>query len=178
MKKDLLKIIDNLSGKVFTLGIVDKDLVSALQKNRNITEYLMLNINEDVEYEKSEKTKEVKNLNISKIKKKNKKKNIDYSICEISDSKEHLGTLINDTIYFTKNIIYYYGKQDEIDLDMLIKKYRRYKVIIENNKYSDGSFILKIDVKNAKTNKFKGFLYKIVDIFELLFECLTNFLVS
>ena len=178
MKNDLLQIIDNLSGKVFTLGIVDKDLVSSLQKNKKITEYLMLNINDDVEYEKSEKTKEVKNLNISKIKKKNKKKKIDYSICEISDCKDHLGTLINDTIYFTKNKIYFYGKQEEFNLDILIKKYRRYKVVIENNKYSDGYFILEIDVKNAKTNKFKGFLYKIVDIFELLFECLTNFLIS
>ena len=178
MKKSLLEIINNLSGNIFTLGIVDKELISSIQNNKKITNYMMLNINQEVDYEMKEDTKKVEKFNISKIKKKNKKKSIDYTICEISDCKEHLFTLINDTIYFNKTKIYYYGSQSEINLDYLVKKYQRYKVHINITKYSDETFILEIDTTKAKTNRFKGFIYKVIDLFELIFESLTNFLVS
>ena len=90
----------------------------------------MLNINKKIEYDESINYKPVKNVKIKKIKKKNKRKKIDFTLCEISDCKAHFKTFINDTIYFTKKKVYYYGKTDEYDLDDLIKKYRRYNVII------------------------------------------------
>lgn len=178
MKNELLKIINDLNGNIFTLGIVDKDLISAIQNNSKISHFLMLNINQHIEYEKSDNYKPTKNIKIKKIKKKNKKKRIDYSICEISDCKAHFRTFINDTIYFNKNKIFYYGKVNEYDLDDLIKKYRRYNVVIHITKFFSDEFILEIDTAKAKTNKFKELFYRIVDFFGMLFDFLTDFLLS
>ena len=178
MKNALKKIIKDLSGNVFTLGIVDNDLIEAVQNNKNIEQFMMLNINQKIEYKDSPNYKPTKNIKISKIKKKNKKKKIDYSICEISDCKDHFITFINDTIYFNKKIIYYYGDESEFDLNLLIKKYHRYKVKVNLTKFKDGKFILEIDTTKAKTNKIKGLFYKIIDLFWLIVDCLTNFLLS
>ena len=178
MKQSLLKIIKSLQGNVFTLGIVDEDLISAVQNNNNIDHFLMLNINQTIEYSKSTKYKPTKKIKIKKIRKTNKKKKIDYSICEISDCKEHFRTFINDTIYFNKKKIYYYGKIFEYDLDDLIKKYRRYIVEIKITKYKNDDFILEIDTSKAKTNKLKGTFYRIIDFFTMVFDCFADFLLS
>ena len=178
MKQELLKIIKDIRGNVFTLGIVDNDLIKAIQNNSQIEHYLMLNINQVIEYEKSDNYKPTKKIKIKKIKKKNKKKKIDYTICEISDCKEHFRTFINDTIYFTKKKIFYYGNINEFDLDVLIKKYRRYNVTISILKYPNAEFILEIDAAKSKTNKIKGLFYRFVDFFIMLFDFLTDFLLS
>lgn len=178
MKQELLKIIKDIKGSVFTLGIVDKDLISAIQNNPQIEHFLMLNINQTVEYEKSDNYKPTKKIKIQKIKKKNKKKKIDYTICEISDCKDHFRTFINDTIYFNKNRIFYYGNIDEYDLDDLIKKYRRYNVIINITKFENGEFILEIDTTKAKTNKLKALIYRFIDFFIMLFDFFAEFLLS
>lgn len=177
MKEELLKIINSFYGNIFTLGITDKDLINTIQKNNNIYYFFMLNINEKVEYENSDNCKQVKNVKIKKIGKKNKKKKIDFTLCEISDCKSHLKTFINDTIYFTKNKIYYYGKTNEYDLEDLIKKYRRYNVIVTITKFSD-EFILAIDTTRAKTNKVKAFFYRCIDSISDFFDFLTDFLLS
>ena len=177
MKNELLKIIKLFSGNVFTLGITDKDIIDSIQSNPNIDHFLMLNINKKIEYDESINYKPVKNVKIKKIKKKNKRKKIDFTLCEISDCKAHFKTFINDTIYFTKKKVYYYGKTDEYDLDDLIKKYRRYNVIITITKYSD-EFILEIDTSCAKTNKIKAFFYRIIDSISSFFDFLTDFLLS
>lgn len=177
MKNELLKIIKSFYGNIFTLGITDKDIITNVQNNPNINHFFMLNINQKVEYDESVNYKPVKNVKIKKIKKKNKRKKIDFTLCEISDCKAHFKTFINDTIYFTKNKIYYYGKTDEYDLDDLIKKYRRYNVIITITKYSD-EFILEIDTSCAKTNKIKSFFYRIIDSISSFFDFLTDFLLS
>ncbi len=178
MKQELLKIIQDFNGNVFTLGIIDKELIHAIQKNTKIAHFLMLNINQTVEYERSDNYKPTKRIKIKKIRKKNKKKNIDYTLCEISDCKNHFQTFINDTIYFNKNKIFYYGKTSEYDLDVLIKKYRRYNVTINLIKYPNDDFILEIDTTKAKTNKFKNLFYRFIDFFIMLFDYLTEFLIS
>lgn len=178
MKQELLKIIKDFNGNVFTLGIIDKELISAIQNNTQIMHFLMLNINQTVEYERSDNYKPTKRIKIKKIRKKNKKKRIDYTLCEISDCKDHFRTFINDTIYFNKNKIFYYGKTSEYDLDVLIKKYRRYNVTINLIKYPNDEFILEIDTTKAKTNKFKNLFYRFIDFFIMLFDYLTEFLIS
>lgn len=178
MKSELIKIIKGFSGNIFTLGVVDNDLIKLVQNNNNIEKFLMLNINQSIQYETSDNYKPTKNVKITKIRKRNKKKKIDYSLCEISDCKDHFRTFINDTIYFNKKDIYYYGNIDEYDIDLLIKKYRRYNVVINITKFSNGEFILKIDTSKAKTNKLKNIFYKIVDFFESVIDGLTNFLLS
>ena len=178
MKQELLKIINNLGGNVFTLGLIDKELISAIQNNKNITYYLMLNINQTVQYEKSTKYKPTKKIKIKKIRKTNKKKKIDYTVCEISDIKYHFRTFINDTIYFNKKKIFYYGNISEYDLDDLIKKYRRYMVEVNLTKYPSGEFILEIDTTYAKTNKIKGLFYRIVDFITMIIDFFADFLLS
>lgn len=178
MKQELLKIIKDFNGNVFTLGIIDKELIKAIQSNTKILHFLMLNINQTVEYESSANYKPTKRIKIKKIRKKNKKKRIDYTLCEISDCKEHFRTFINDTIYFNKNKIFYYGKTSEYDLDVLIKKYRRYNVTINLIKYPNDEFILEIDTTKAKTNKLKNLFYRFIDFFAMLFDYLTEFLIS
>lgn len=178
MKDDLINIIKKMDGNVFTLGIVDKDIINAVQNNKNIKDYLMLNINSTVNYENTQNCKPVKKVKISKIKKKNKKKKIDYTVCEISDCKDYFKTFINDTIYFNKKNIYYYGDTSSYELDTLIKKYRRYNVNIEVLKYPNNEFILKIDTTKAKTNRLKAFIYRMNDNFLGFIDFLSDFLTS
>ena len=142
MDNELKKIIKNLNGYVLTIGL-DDNYIKYIEQNNNIIDCYCLNNASD---EGNEKGKKGKTIYINKIRKKFKKKNIDYIICNYDVIKKYMKTFIKDSVYINKNKLYYYG---DIDYE-IISKYKRYKSII--NKINS---IVEIDNSNSNNNIFK-----------------------
>lgn len=163
MYKRLYDIISNMSGFVLAIGLDDK-LAEKIESNELITKCDILNYipkkNSD-----SRKKEKLKTINIKKIRKIYKKKNVDYIICNYDHVSKFLKTFIKDSVYINKSKLYFYGN---VDKD-IIKKYERYDTTIVVKDYKE-TCIVEIDNTKAKNNVFKEFKYKIIDGFNSFIE--------
>lgn len=159
IEKKLITIIKKMTGSLICFGIDDIKFANAIKENNNIIYCDLLNSNYDSKDKKSGKKKYIKNM-----RKKYKKKKINYMIIKIEKADNYLKKLIRDSVYINNQKIYIYGNDFNYDIDLLIKKYNRYNVIIKNNKYQNG-YIIEIDVTNAKNNVIKDTIYYIYDSF-------------
>ena len=125
---------------------------------------------------KKRKTNKGKTINVKKLRKYINKKSVDYLIINMEEIMEYYKYIIKDTIYLNNNKIYIYSS-NEIDKDFLIKKYKRYNVKIDVTDYKNG-YILTIDNKNGKNNRFKDFVYLISDTCYNIAEFIGNVLIS
>lgn len=93
------KYIKNMSGKVIGIGIDNKEFIESIDKNNKILECDLLNsINiKSFNGKKSKKKKYVK-----KLRKKYKKKNIDYMIINANMINKYLKKVVKDSIYINK----------------------------------------------------------------------------
>lgn len=171
MYKSLYNIISNMSGFVLAIGLDDK-LADKINKNDKIKTCDILNYVS--KKESKEKAKKLKSINIKKLRKIYKKKNIDFIICNYEHISKYLKTFIKDSIYINKTKLYFYG---DIDKELIIKKYRRYNTIIDVKDYKD-TCIIEIDNTNAKNNIIKEFIYKIVDGFNSFIEFVGDILMG
>lgn len=175
MKKrtqEIKNLICQLSGTLIGIGLEEKELISAIQKNDNIIDCKLLN---SIEFEQNEKVKfkkRKKYVAIRKIRKKFKKKKHDYMLINYSHIAFYLKTIIKDSIYVTKKTIFLYNVPKE-DLELLKRRYQRYTVTIEEQ-----GAIIKIDVQNAKNHILLDFCYFIGDTFYNLIELLSEFLIN
>lgn len=169
MKKNsaLISEIKNMSGNVLGIGDFDNKIVEKLDKNDNITTCNILG-NSDYDGENSGRCKK---MHLSKIRK-FKHKKIDYLIVNYKDIDKFLKTFIKDSIYITKQNIYFCTNNSKI-----LKLYNRYDVSIKTIKCSDENIYV-IDTSKAKNNKVKEFIYRIEDYFEYLVDVITEMLVN
>ena len=170
MKKDsvLLTEVKNFSGNVFGIGDIDDKVVNALNENKNVYE---LNILSKKEYGIGTSSGKTKKLSIRTIRKL-KRKRVNYLIVDYDNIDEYLKTFIKDSIYITKEYIYFVTNNDSIK-----KYYGRYKTNIRTIKCSD-KYIYVIDTKEAKNNKIKELFYGVVDSVSRLIDIITNLLLS
>lgn len=172
--KKITDIIKNINGNVLGIGIDNEHFISALDNNNKITICNLMNLNSS--NATKSRGKKGKTVNIKKIRKKFKKKRVDYIICNINDIKNFTKTFVKDSIYINKNKLYIYGNTD-YDYEILVKKYQRYKNSIDIDT-SESKFILTIDNSKAKTNFIKDTMYLIIDSISNLFDLITNVLTS
>ena len=170
MKKNslLLSEAKNFSGNVLGIGDIDDKLVDILNKNDSVNE---LNIISKKNYNMgscSGKTKKITLKNLRKF----KKKKVNYLIVDYDNINNYLKTFIKDSIYITKEYIYFVTNDKKI-----VTYYRRYKTQIKEVKCSDKSIYI-IDTRLAKNNKIKEFIYSIVDTISKLIDLITNLLLS
>lgn len=164
--------IKKMSGNVLGIGIDQPKLLDSLKLNKNITECNLLD-----SYSKTSGTGgRGKKVRLSKLRKKFKKKNVDYFICRYESVPDIIDILIRDSIYISKNYIYIYGFDKE-KLEKIKKKYNRYKVDIEKVKCSDG-IVLKIECSKAKNHFLKEKKYKMIDFFGDIIEIVTELLIN
>lgn len=163
-----------LSGNVLGIG-VDEKISQLLEQNERILNCNLLN--SQVSSTKQTKKSKEKKISIKKIRKTFKKKNVDFIICNIEETKKFINSFIRDSIYINKNLLYIYNIKDEETKEELIKKYKRYNTKIEEIK-DKNSIILKIDNKNSKTNKLKDIKYKIIDALLSLFNLISDILLN
>ena len=165
--KELIKVIKNLDGKVLGIGL-NETLTKEIEENDKIIECNLLN-----SYVKGKNKFSLfsKTINIKKIRRKFKKKNIDYIICNYDEICKYFNTFIKDSIYINNKTIYYFGN---IDLELLKYRYGRYKTNINIKNRS----LIEIDTSNAKNNFFKDFYYRIIDFKDRMIEIIGDILMN
>lgn len=161
--------IKKMSGNVLGIGINNKDVLKQINLNSKILECNILSNEFDGDSGKGKGKK----ISITKIRKKFKKKRIDYLICDYEMLNDYLKSFIKDSIYITKGYIYFCTKNPEV----IKRKYNRYHIKLEEIKCSDAT-ILVIDVSKAKNNKIKELFYQIYDDISYLIDIVTNLLLS
>ena len=178
MNKELIKIIKKLSGSVLSIGL-DDELNLSLENNDKIEELDEINLiskkKGSIKTNKRIKLKS-KKINIKKLKKIYNKKKTNYIICNYEVMKKYMRYFIKDSVYINNKLLYLYGISIK-DTKSIIKKYKRYNVLIkpiENKDY----FIIEIDNTNSKNNIFKDILYFISDTLELVSDLIGDFLIN
>lgn len=178
MNKELTKIIKKLSGSVLSIGL-DEELNKELEKNNNIDELDEINLitkkKGNIKTTKKIKLKN-KRINIKKLKKVYSKKKTNYIVCNYEVMKKYMRYFIKDSVYINNKFLYLYGTSTK-EINMIIKRYKRYNVLIkpmENKEY----FIIEIDNTNSKNNAFKDFFYFIYDTLELITDLIGDFLIN
>ena len=178
MFNKLDEIIKKLEGNVLTIGIENK-LLDNFEKNNNINLYSIDSKNNSGIFGRNKnkrKTNKGKVINIKKLRKYINKKSVDYMFCNMNEMFSYYKYFIKDSVYLNNNKLYIYANKD-IDKDLLIKNYKRYKTNVEYFEYKTG-YILIIDNKESKTNILKDILYIIVDTFYNIAEAIGNLLIS
>ncbi len=168
---DIARVV---SGNVLGIG-VDEKISQLLEQNKRVLNCNLLN--SKTKNTSTRKKQKLKKISIKKIRKIFKKKNVDYIICDIEEMKKYQKTFIKDSVYINKEILYIYNIREKEIKEELIKKYKRYNSKIEELKDKD-SVILKIDNKEAKTNKIKDLKYTIIDTLVSIFNLISDLLLN
>lgn len=163
MKNELKDIVKNFSGKVISIGLYE-ELCDIIEKNDKVLFYDIL----DNKTEKKGKIKFFgnKSININKIRKRYKKKKIDYIICDYEIIKPYIKKFVKNSVYINKNKLYFYG---DVDIDLITKKYGRYDTKINIKKYKN-TFIVEIDNTKSKNKRIKEIFYSIKDNVEAFID--------
>ncbi len=175
---DLKNICKEISGNVITIGIDYKTVLDELDKNEKIVNLYSMQFNGKKRSKEKEKGKKRdKIVSIKKIRKIFKKKKIDYVICNIEDINRFLRTFIRDSVYINKEKLYIYGSKNNIDLELIEKRYNRYNVTINITEY-DKDVLVEIDNTKAFNNALKDIFYNIVDIFYSIYNAIGDLLIN
>ena len=177
MYKYLLDIIKKIEGNIIGVGL-DPMLLDGFNKNKRVNVYTINRAKSKFGFGKSKKrtTSSGRTINIKKLYKYFKKDTIDYIIGDIEEVNDYLKYFIRDSIYLCKKKIYLYGNKD-IDIELIIKRYKRYKLNIELKEFKD-SYLLIIDTSNKKINFIKNKLYFITDTLYNIVDFISNILIS
>ena len=174
----LENIIKKCKGNVLAMCLDDK-LMMQLNRNDNIG---LISIESNKSRgivgkpSKKKKLNGSKTISIKKIKKYINKKSVDVLFCNMNEMNNYYKYFIKDSIYLCCDTIYLYFDND-IDLEFIENKYKRYNTKIVSTKYKNG-YIVKIDASKAKNNWFKDRLYLIHDSLYNLVEFIGNILVG
>lgn len=175
---DLKNVCKEINGNVITIGVDYKTVLDELDKNEKIVNLYSMQFNGKKRSKKKEKGKKRdKIVSIKKIRKIFKKKRIDYIICNIEDINRFLRTFIRDSVYINKEKLYIYGSKNNIDLELIEKRYNRYNVIINVTEY-DKEILVEIDNTKAFNNALKDIFYNIADILYSIYNTIGDLLIN
>ncbi len=174
MKKELLNKVKEVKGNLLVIGVEDNQIIKEIEKNKQIT--ICNSLDSDI-VTKNKKKGRSKRVSIKKIRRVFKKKKVDYIICNVGQINKYMRYFIKDSVYIAKKEVILYGNINDYDLDVLVKRYKRYKVTVEIKTYKK-DFILTIDVEKAKNNRLKDMFYFIKDTFSEISDFITEVLVN
>lgn len=174
MKNELSKIVKSFSNNVLAIGI-NEDITKIIKDNDNILNCdILTNDSSKKERKKRKLFSEEKSININKIRKRYKKKSVDYIICDYDVIKPYMKNFVKNSVYINKNKLYFYGN---VDIDFIKTRYGRYKTKINIKEYKKYS-IVEIDNTNSKNNFIKELLYFIKDSIVSLIEIIGDILMG
>ena len=165
MNNELKKI----SGSVLGIGLSNKEQ-QIIDKNDKVIECYLLNSNSTTSLGNSKEYTKV--IDIKKIRKIFRKKSFDYIICNFEELKPYLRSFIKNSIYLSRNKIYFYSIND-FELEELKNRYTRYGSNVEIKK---DLFI--VDNNNSKTNIFKNIFYYFCDLIYDVIDYIGKMLVN
>lgn len=144
----LADIIKKLDGSLIGIGFEDAKLADYIDKNNKIKECHLL----DCKTLDDEEGKTIK-IRIGKLRKKFKKHKSDYMIYNIKSIKDYKDKFVYDSLYLTNKTIYIYSENNEVDINAIIRRYKRYGKV-EIIECSDGKVIKVNQLKKlTKTNE-------------------------
>ncbi len=157
IENEINNYLKKIDGKIIGIGLSEKN-IKEIEKNNKIVFCDLLDTNNS---NTGKEKGNIKKLYCKDVRKKYKKKNINYIIGDISKINKYKNNFIKDSIYINKNKIIYYT--DDIDtLNLYIKRYKRYNVIINVIDCKDGK-ILDIDTSHAKNKYLMDKIYYVLD---------------
>lgn len=161
IEKVLLDEIKNMQGFVLGFGNLSEKLISNIDKNNNITEFVLLSD----EYTSSignSKSKTNNKIAYRKIRKKFKHKNITNIVASYDELGKYHRRFICDSLYLAKENIYVFIKNEDIDEELIEKRYQRYHQQLQIIECRDG-FVLHIKKTKYRKNKARDMIYLITD---------------
>jgi len=158
--KVLMDDIKKMKGSILGFGDFDEKIINSINKNDNIIEFSLLS-NGIISSEDSGRSSSKKIL-YRKIRRKFRKKNITNIIASYEDLDKYHRRFISDSLYLAKNQIHVFIKNDEIDVDIIKKRFERYHQECEMIECRDG-IVLKITKKNYKRNRLRDTLYLFIN---------------
>ena len=160
---DLKNIGKRINGNVITIGLDYKTVEDTINKNDNINNLYIMSFNGKKKSKSKNRGRRGKTISIKKIRRIFKKKRIDYIICNIEDVNKFLRSFIRNSIYINKNKLYIYGNKDNIDIELLEKRYKRYTSKINITEYSK-DILFEIDNEGVYNSWCKDIIYSICDL--------------
>ena len=175
LEKKIISITKKIEGKLICFFIEEKRIIKSININDKIVDCDLFDCWNDKENE--EKKGNYKNFYITQLRKKYKKKKINYIICNIDKMDKYLKIFIKDSIYINNNIIYLFSYNKNYNFNKVIKKYNRYNVKIDKIEVENG-IILKIETKDAFNHKISDSIYYIIDSIGDLLNMITDILMN
>lgn len=175
--KSINEIIKNLKGSLLGIGL-DETFLETIEKNSKIDNCFLME-------DRSKFSKKFdffdggreKKINIKKIRKIFKEKNLDNIICNYETIKPFFRSFVSNSIYINNGKLYFYGNITEDEIEKIKKRYTRYKSKVEVIKTQKFTIIV-IDNKNIKTGFFIDKAYIVIDFFTDFIDILTTLLVG
>ncbi len=175
MFKYLLDIIKKMKGNVLTIGIDDK-LLNCFNNNSCVNVYTLDRAKGIFGKSKKRRDNKGKTINIKKLKKYFHKKSLDYIVIDYSEIKDYIKYVIRDIVSLNNNKVYIYCDK-EVDIELLVKRFKRYKASSIIKEFKD-NYVIEIDNGNSRTNWFKNKIYYIPDTGYNIIEFISNVLIS
>lgn len=178
MKEDLYKIAKCVNGNVLLIGIEDSNIFDIINENDKVLICNSLsNYKSKKMYCDNTTSQKSKTIKVKKLRKIFKKKKVDFIICNGIEIKKHMKSFLSNSVYINSDMLYIYGNKNDIDDEELVKKYKRYCKDVKIEFYND-EFIIYVDNKKTKTNKFKDTFYYIIDTFSNIRNVIADILVG
>lgn len=175
----LLEDAKSFVGNVVCIGVKNKDVLMALNKNKKASIFTIDLTEKRKLFSSRKKANKIdgKKVNIKKLRKTFNKKSIDNLVYDLNEMYEYFKYFIGDSIIITKGKIYIYGTSKFIDPKILINRYKRYntKAFLEIN---GDSFTIIIDATKSKTNWLKNKFYLVVDTLHNIGDMISAALIS
>jgi hypothetical protein len=177
MNKELINSFKEITGNVLTIGVNSQELLKNLEK-KNINLY-SLNKSGCSKHnsQKNLINKDGKKINIKKLRKYFYKKSLDYIICNFQEIKNYTKYFVKDSICINSNTLIIYTTNLNLDIDYLVKQYKRYTADVLVKKEKE-YVIIKVNNKNTKNKKIKEKMYYVQDSFHNFSNFVSDILVS
>lgn len=161
IEKVLLDNSRTMHGSVLGFGSLDEKLLSEIDKNQNITTFTVLS---DLNYTGGEGKKRgpSKKISYRKIRKKFRKQNIQYIIASYDDLHGYHRRFISDSLYLAEYSVILFVKNEDIDIDIIKKRYARYHQKCDVISCRDG-VVFKITKKDYKENRIRDTFYLFIN---------------
>ena len=178
IKQKLKHAIEEMEGHVLVIGNCDDAILKWIQKNNAITSCDYLNeIEKGISQKKKEKGKKRKTIRMKKLRKSFSKKRIHSIICDTKCMIPYLKYFIRDSVYITQKNIFYIGPKEDIDYDLLIHRYHRYQVSIEET-ISHHEALIQINVERARNHWLPDKIYFLGDTVLSIVDMFSEFLLK
>jgi len=162
IEKVLLDSIKSMDGFVLGFGDFSDKITSTIDKLNSITEFTVLSGGNMSSGEKCGKKPRLKKILYKKIKKKFKNKNVNYIIASYEELEGYKRRFISDSLNLVNKSIYIYVNDEDIDINVIKRRYERYHETVEIIECRDG-FVLHIEKKKYKKNIIRDKFYLIID---------------